>query len=231
MPSSSQTHKIFLASSQELAADRKDFEIFISRKNADWVAKGVFLELVIWESFLDVMSRTRLQDEYNRAIKECSLFVMLYCTKVGPYTEEEFNTAFGEFQAQNRPFILTYFKDAPAARNKASDADKRSLADFQARLKSLGHYQTVYRNVEGLQLHFSQQLDKLAADGFIRFQPEQVAPSNLTQYQASLNGNGAIAQGPGAVAVGAGGVMIGGNNSGVINTGSQFVFNGGKASR
>ena len=85
-----QTRKIFLASSAELKADRDQFEIFIGRKNKDWSARGVFLELVMWEDFVDAMSQTRLQDEYNKAIAECDLFVMLFWTKVGRYTAEEF---------------------------------------------------------------------------------------------------------------------------------------------
>jgi hypothetical protein len=57
------TKKIFLASSSELKNDRKEFEIFINRKNIDLQKKGFFIELVIWEDFLDAMSQTRLQDE------------------------------------------------------------------------------------------------------------------------------------------------------------------------
>jgi hypothetical protein len=87
--------KLFLASSAELREDRKEFEIFVNRKNKDWLDKGIFLDLVVWEDFLDAVSKTRLQDEYNKAIRECDLFVMLFFTKVGQYTEEEFETAFG----------------------------------------------------------------------------------------------------------------------------------------
>ena len=105
--------KLFLASSSELEADRKEFEIFIYRKSKEWVGKGVFLELIVWEDFVDAMSKTRLQDEYNKAIRECDLFVMLFFTKVGRCTEEEFETAFKQFrQATSKPFIFTYFKDA-----------------------------------------------------------------------------------------------------------------------
>jgi hypothetical protein len=107
------TKRLFLASSSELQADRKAFEIFIYRKNKDWVARDVFLELVVWEDFLDAVSSTRLQDEYNQAIRECDIFVMLFWTKVGRYIEEEFETAFGQFKATHKPSIFTYFKDAP----------------------------------------------------------------------------------------------------------------------
>jgi hypothetical protein len=114
------TQKIFLASSSELRADRDAFEIFLNRKNKDWVKQGVFLELIVWEDFLDAVSKTRLQDEYNRAIRECDLFVMLFFTKVGKYTAEEFETAFGQFQATGKPFIFTYFKDAEISTGNAN---------------------------------------------------------------------------------------------------------------
>lgn len=160
--------KIFLASSAELEDDRHQFEIFINRRNKDWVDKGAFLELVIWEDFLDAVSQTRLQDEYNRVIRDCDLFVMLFFTKVGTYTEEEFETAFGQFKATNKPFIFTYFKDAPISTG-ALDESLLSLLQFKKKLGALGHFYTAYKNVEDLQLKFGQQLDKLADSGFIEF--------------------------------------------------------------
>lgn len=164
--------KIFLASSAELVDDRRQFEIFINRKNKAWVEKGVFLEIVIWEDFLDAVSQTRLQDEYNRAIRDCDLFVMLFFTKVGKYTEEEFETAFGQFKATNKPFIFTYFKDAPISTG-ALDENVLSLLQFKKKLSTLGHFYTVYKNLEDLQLKFGQQLDKLADTGFIELKREK----------------------------------------------------------
>jgi len=57
-----QVIKIFLASSSELKGDREQFEIFINRKNKEYIRKVIFLELVIWEDFLDAISPTHLQD-------------------------------------------------------------------------------------------------------------------------------------------------------------------------
>jgi hypothetical protein len=54
--------EVFLASSSELKEDRAAFEILIGRKNKEWVARGVFLKLILWEDWLDVVSQTRLQD-------------------------------------------------------------------------------------------------------------------------------------------------------------------------
>jgi hypothetical protein len=170
------TKKLFLASSAELKEDRKEFEIFIARKNKDWVVdKGVFLDLIICEDFLDAVSQTRLQDEYDKAIRECDLFVMLFWTKVGRYTEEEFETAFGQFKATNKPFIFTYFKDAEIGVASANKNDLMSLWAFQEKLSALGHFYTVYKNVDELKFKFNQQLDKLSSIGFIEFKPNKNA--------------------------------------------------------
>jgi len=226
-----QTKKIFLASSSELKEDRTEFEIFIYRKNKDWVAQGVFIDLVVWEDFLDAVAKNRLQDEYNQAIRDCDIFVMLFFTKVGQYTEEEFETAFGQFKATNKPFIFTYFKDAEISTGSANKKDLKSLWAFQEKLDALGHFYTVYKNIDGLKFHFNQQLDKLAKNGFIELKSDkgEVAAPHGNTYQVTLTGNGAIAQGPGATAVGAGGVHIGGKNTGNINTGTQTIATQGGA--
>jgi len=156
------TIKIFLASSSELLEDRRAFEIFLNRRNKTLVQEGAFLELVVWEDFQDSLSKTRLQDEYNKVLKQCDLFVMLFYTKVGKYTEEEFNTAYQEFMTNGKPLIFTYFKDA-----LGDIKPEESLAAFKNRLGQLGHFFTSYKNIEGLQLHFMEQLEKLESKGFM----------------------------------------------------------------
>jgi len=217
------TKKIFLASSSELEEDRREFEIFINRKNKEWVDKSVFLQLIVWEDFLDAVSKTRLQDEYNKEILKCDLFVMLFCTKVGQYTEEEFETAFGQFKSTNKPFIFTYFKDKEISSGSLNQTDLMSLWAFQEKLRKLGHFYTSYKNIDALKFHFNQQLDKLVTNGFIELNLDNDKPpvQGNTTYQAKLNGNGTIAQGTGAIAGGPGSVIVGGKNTGNINTGTQ----------
>jgi hypothetical protein len=149
-----------LASSAELKSDREQFEIFINRKNKDYIKKEIFLELVLWEDFLDAMSATRLQDEYNKAIAECDIFISLFHTKVGKYTEEEFFKAFATFKENNKPFIYTYFKDTPINMSKIT-SEILSLLNFREKLKELGHFQTIYADINDLKHQFEQQLIKL----------------------------------------------------------------------
>lgn len=160
--------KLFLASSSELKDDREQFEIFIYRKCKAWFDKGIFLHLDIWEDFLDAISAGGLQSEYNKAIKDCDLFVLLAFNKVGKYTAEEFGHAFGQFSETQKPFIFTYFK---TPHTTTSRDELQSLWAFEDKLKELNHYKTEYRTIEGLREHFSNQLDKLAANGFIKFSP------------------------------------------------------------
>ncbi|MGA1839715.1 MAG: leucine-rich repeat domain-containing protein [bacterium] len=153
------TIKIFLASSSELEKDREQFEIFINRKNKEYVKGGVFLELLIWEDFLDAMSPTRSQDEYNKAIADCDVFVSLFHTKVGKYTEEEFMKALESFRGKGKPLIYTYFKDAAVNTSKITP-DILSLINFKQKLQDLEHFYTEYADINDLKYKFGEQLVK-----------------------------------------------------------------------
>ncbi|MDJ0583163.1 DUF4062 domain-containing protein [Crocosphaera sp.] len=158
------TIKIFLASSSELKEDREQFEIFINRKNKEYIKQEIFLELVIWEDFLDAMSATRLQDEYNNAIRECDIVVSLFKTKVGQYTEEEVMTAYETFQENNKPLIFTYFKEAQINVSQVNLEHLQSLHIFKDKLSNLGHFYTAYKSIEDLKYQFGEQLIKLIPD-------------------------------------------------------------------
>ena len=153
--------KVFLASSHELLNDREQFEIFINRENKEYIKQNIFLELNIWEDFIDAVSKTRLQDEYNKVIRECDIFISLFSTKVGLYTAEEFNTAFSQFQASDKPFIYTYFKSTDVNLMNLNKNDLMSLWDFQEKLKALGHFPSNYTSIDELKFAFKNQLIKI----------------------------------------------------------------------
>lgn len=151
------TIKIFIASSSELKEDRDKFLMFISRENNRLSKEGVYLEIIQWENFKDAISDTRLQDEYNKAIRACEIALCLFFTKVGKYTAEEFDTAYQSFKANKKPAIYTYYKNA--AINIGSITEEiNSLFEFKKKLASLGHFPTEYTNIDGLINHFNSQL-------------------------------------------------------------------------
>jgi internalin A len=107
------------------------------------------------------MSETRLQDEYNQAIRACDIFVCLFFTKTGKFTEEEFDTAHRQFKDSGNPLIYTFFKDADIKTSRARKEDLSSLWTFQERLDKLGHFRTNYTNIEHLKRQFRDQLDNI----------------------------------------------------------------------
>lgn len=156
-------YTIFLASSAELDEDKMIFENFISTKNKEWHDKKVFLELLTWKDFVVAMSENRTQDEYNRAIEKADIFVILFHTKVGEYTAEEFNVAHKQFvkSKYKRPLIFPYFKEGGEQNN---DINK-----FKEKIDNLGHFYEVYDNYDQLNYKFDLQLDRLAADKVIKW--------------------------------------------------------------
>ena len=152
--------KIFLASSSELEDDREKFEIFINRENKKYIKKNIFLELVLWEDFIDAISSTRLQNEYNVAVENSHIFISLFHTKVGQYTEEEFEKAFASFKENSTPFIYTYFKDASVNLSQITP-EINSLLNFKNKLHELGHFHSQYDDINDLKYQFGEQLNKL----------------------------------------------------------------------
>jgi len=87
-----------------------------------------------------------------------------FFTKAGKYTEEEFEGAYRHFKETGKPRIYTFFKNADIKTGNAKKQDLNSLWSFQEKLSELGHFHTVYDNIEGLKLQFKDQLEKLLAE-------------------------------------------------------------------
>jgi len=143
---------IFLASSEELESERRQFENFIYQRNKSLYKDNLFIEVIAWEnSISNAMSQTQLQDKYNEAIRACDIFVALFYTKAGSWTIEEFHIAWDQFKKTNQPQIFTYFKETA---NK-----QESVRAFWKKLSQLKHYPTVYKNTEDLHLQFWRELE------------------------------------------------------------------------
>jgi hypothetical protein len=108
-----------------------------------------------------------LQDDYNQAVRSCDIFVSLFKTKTGTFTEEEFDVAYQAFKTFKKPLIYTYFMQTEVSNHKSMREALNSLWSFQEKLKALGHYPTQFTSIEDLKLQFRDQLDLLIAEGKI----------------------------------------------------------------
>lgn len=179
-------YKIFIASSAELKEDRDQFELLISTRNYRLFEKGILLEIVRWENFSDAMAITRLQDEYDRAVAESDIFMMLFYTKVGKYTEEEFDTAFDHFKEKGKPLVYTYFKDAESSK-EVPKRDVLSLKKFKKKLSDMGHFYSTYKSIDELKNKFGEQLNILVEKGLFKME-EKENPGNVNQT-TNVQGN------------------------------------------
>jgi Leucine-rich repeat (LRR) protein len=157
------TVQIFLASSSELMAERNAFDLYLRQQTDRLLDSGLYLQVRRWENFLDAMSETRLQDDYNQAVRSCDIFVSLFKTKTGTFTEEEFDVAYQAFKTFKKPLIYTYFMQTEVSNHKSMREALNSLWSFQEKLKALGHYPTEFTSIEDLKLQFRDQLDLLIA--------------------------------------------------------------------
>jgi hypothetical protein len=175
--------KIFLASSAELRADRDEFRNFISGQNDRLHREGIYLEIIQWENFLDAISDTRLQDEYNKVLRECDIALCLFFTKVGKYTAEEFDTAYQVFKDTGRPKIWTYFKDAPVDSGSITD-EINTLISFKKKIGELGHFYSKYINIDNLLNQFRNQLDKILP---LLVKEDRITSSNQAYSKNTFN--------------------------------------------
>ncbi|WP_338849848.1 COR domain-containing protein [Massilia sp. W12] len=167
IPASSKDTTIFLASSAEMREERDALDLFLRQMNDDLREQGRYLKIIRWEYFLDAMSATRKQDDYNAALKQCDIVLALFATKTGKYTAEEFDVAHAQFQASGKPWIYTFFREAALNTATINREDMQSLWAFQDKLNTLGHFWTNYKSTADVKLQFAQQLklyfDKHAA--------------------------------------------------------------------
>ena len=79
-------------------------------------------------------------------------------------------------------------------------------------MSALGHFYTVYKNVDELKFKFNQQLDKLTSNGFIEFTPEKAQASASPNVQINTMVTGGTVGVAGAQNVSIGSLGVGGQN-------------------
>jgi tetratricopeptide (TPR) repeat protein len=156
------TTRLFIASSNELEADRKAFREYLSVLNEHLNKKGIHLDLKQWEYLPDQLSDQSKQDEYNAVLRECELMVCLFHTKAGKYTQEEFFMALNSFKERGKPRIFVYKKNCAEG-----EQEEESLADFIGKLNRERKFPRAYNDFEHLKNLFRAQLDLLEGNGFL----------------------------------------------------------------
>jgi hypothetical protein len=153
-------YNIFLASSKELWKDRQFFAAAIQEINQELNDKKIHFFLRKWDNHSSSYKDKRKQDEYNQDIGTCDLFVMLYWSKVGQYTWEEF-----EF-SQARLKQAASFRVLIAKKTKEVEHDKSvELFESQDHIENV-KFRMEYVDGDALKLKIKEELRKLIDECF-----------------------------------------------------------------
>ncbi len=94
---------------------------------------------------------------------------MPFLYKSSKYTKEEFDKAFTQLKLTGNPLIYSYFKST-VPDPKLNIQLANDLISFKKRLAEIGHFYTVYYNIEDLKYQFEKPLDRQEDKGFVMLQ-------------------------------------------------------------
>ncbi|MCW3106010.1 MAG: small GTP-binding protein [Segetibacter sp.] len=154
---------LFLASSNELISERQKIEQALGRKNKLLRKQGFSIELLIWEDGKYIGKSLRSQDNYNLEIKQCDLFAMMFYSKVGKYSFEEFELATSLFERKEMPKMRVFQKDIDLPKSQ-SKTDAESRFSFLELLQKKEHFPILFQNTDKLVNELEDAIDKLLHD-------------------------------------------------------------------
>ena len=146
--------KVFLASSEEMKDDRLLFGDFIRKLNELFNKREKKIVLLEWEDLDASYNGVRKQNEYNEHVRQSDIFIALFRTKAGKYTQEELNVAIENFKENQTPKIYIFI-----SKLKDNENEDESLTKYIKYLKcELEYFPINYSNKDEFHLHFLLQL-------------------------------------------------------------------------
>jgi hypothetical protein len=156
-------YKVFLASSGELAQERKEIALMISRQNNKWTEQDLYIELVVWEDLLHSFRGERIQDYFNEEMLKCDIVIALFYRKVGQFTEEEFRLAYENLKKGAKPnFLFVFFKSGAITIEDATESldDLVKIKKLKEEIKEQEQIYITFNSIEDLTRKLKEQLEQ-----------------------------------------------------------------------
>ncbi|MDP8211604.1 MAG: leucine-rich repeat domain-containing protein [Candidatus Stygibacter australis] len=151
--------KIFLASSNELNEERKELKILIYDENRKYKKQNISLEPVLWEDLKHNFQEKGYQNYLNKEMLKCDIVIIMFFTKVGEYTWEEFYESYISFQLNNNPgYVYVYFKDGYVKMSEIKEAMLK-IPELKKTLQGEEQIYISYDTIPDLNLKIKKQLD------------------------------------------------------------------------
>jgi len=184
--------RIFIASPGDLRKERKQFPRILEKINKLKAhGMGVHLEAVGWEEKAPGMGRP--QEQINKDVETCNLFVMLLWKRWGTPpdeksqyssgTEEEYYVAKGLYDRDKAPDIYLYFRQVPEAMMADPGEQLRKVLDFRKKIEA--ERVLLFKQYNGVEEWEDMLMEHIARwlDGFQPAPPPTSAPIPLDVQQ------------------------------------------------
>jgi len=151
---------IFLASSGELKKQRKQIEVFIARENDTLTKQNVYLKLILWEKESKSIHRERIQNKFNDLLLNSDIVIVLFFSKAGQFTLEEYQLAYDNLKNGKKPFFMFVcfdMNDIPQHNIIPSHIEK--IHQIKQRLQHDEQLIIEYHSVADLLLQLKMELD------------------------------------------------------------------------
>ncbi|HLP44936.1 MAG TPA: NACHT domain-containing protein, partial [Candidatus Kapabacteria bacterium] len=132
---------IFVASGSELIAERKESVQVVHELQKSF--KSLDLEAVEWETDIPSGSsdKQRIQDDINPLLDKCQIVLVLFFSKIGEFTLEEYRLA----REKNKKVFL-YFKTGFAPKNKKEHDELGKIFEFRDEIER--ENQLIFKNFD-----------------------------------------------------------------------------------
>ena len=152
-----QKTKIFIASSQDLAHERKEIVLWASRKNKKLIEQNKYIDLVLWEDLLQSFQGQRVQDYFNQEMLQCDIVIVLFYSQLGAFTREEFELVCRNLNPKNKPnHLFVFFKTTPP---KKISKDYIKVLELREQIENSQQIYLLFDTVDSLVLQLDRQID------------------------------------------------------------------------
>ncbi len=125
-----QSVNIFVASSGELKEERKELIHIINSINK--IFAHLKLEVIEWETDLESGSyqKENIQEEINPMLEKSQIVIVIFHSKIGKFTSEEYNLAIGK-----KKKVFLYFKEGFTTKDPIKSKNHQEVLEFRDRVE------------------------------------------------------------------------------------------------
>lgn len=139
--------RIFIASSNDLATERKDLELLLHRAK---------FNPIVWENIDHSITQEKFQDRINNDHLTISdIVIFMIKSKLGQYTFQEFQEAYKELGEKIEKIYVYFFKES---RDNIERKELKKILDLQDFLETEGKLYQEVKDFTELENHFLKQI-------------------------------------------------------------------------